>query len=157
MIDKSAYTKTKFKIELLDWICNKITDPFCSFVSEEEHKLCMANDTPQGFMVDNMIFKEGSNNLVIGCKPELLERAKEVWLLKLKVKEDWNRIEGYFRRIIARMDEVGQLYCYVPQFMHKALDEAFIDVRNKSPIPGIHPDPEIYKLISFYVMSRLVI
>ena len=109
MIDKSAYTKTKFKIELLDWICNKITDPFCSFVLEEEHKLCMANDSPQGFMVDNMIFKEGSNNLVIGCKPELLERAKEVWLLKLKVKEDWNRIEGYFRRIIARMDEVGQL------------------------------------------------
>ena len=47
MIDKSAYAKSKFKMELLDWICNKITDPFCSFVSEEEHKLCMANDTPQ--------------------------------------------------------------------------------------------------------------
>lgn len=156
----SSYTEpTKLQKEILiDWLLNSITDNFCTFVYNKEKQLCIDNDAPNGFMFNNMVFRE-SSNMVFYCKPELVETAKEVWELKQKVKRDWLYLENYFRKVFARITHYGQLYCYVPSFMHKNLDKVFSTtvLGEKTIIEGLMPEESMHKLISFYVMTRLVI
>lgn len=156
----STYTSVtpKLKRDLLDWLPNIITDEFCTFVHKRERQLCIDNDTPNGFMFNNMVFRE-SPHMSFTCKDELVETAKEVWELKQKIKRDFLYLENYFKKVLARITHLGQLYCYVPPFMHKKLDEIFTHaiIGEKSLIQGVKPDDSMMKLISFYVMSKLVI
>ena len=149
---------SRHKEDILDWLLNLITDNFCTFVHNKELQLCIDNNAPDGFMFNNMTFR-GTDRMVFTCKPELEETAKEVWELKQKVRRDWMYLENYFKRVLARMTNYGQLYCYVPSFMHNKLDEIFVhaSIGEKEPIRGMHPDESIHKLISFYVMTKLII
>ena len=150
----------RVKILILDWIVNTITDNFCTYVTGLEKKLCADNGSPNGFVFNNMHFKPGPYPNHFTCKPELEERAYEIWELKQKIYQDGLYLKAYFSKVLSKLTNSGQLYCYVPQFMHQKIDTVFPifskNMDDRRPIEGLEPDPEIFKLISFYVMTKLI-
>jgi hypothetical protein len=148
----------ELKDPLLRYLMATITNGFETFVHDRERKLCADNGTPNGFMFKHMTFREHSTNLAFTCKPELEDAAYEVWELKVKLKRDMAVLKCYFRSVLASISEPEELYAYVPKFMHLKLDSLFSEAVIAKKVEDTSVKNEaIFNLISFYVMSKLII
>lgn len=151
-----SFKRAENKTTVLNYILGAIMDDFHNYYVQQEHQLLVANETPTGFRVGAMHFGTGIG-YHLECKPELLDRAKEVWGIKQKYWHDRLKLTNYFQKILARCTSLSQLYCYIPTYLHPKLNELLKGPESlRVPIDDLEPDPEIIKLMDFYVMFRLL-
>ena len=145
------YKKAENKAHLLEYVLQSIVADFYGYYRKQLYQLLVDNQTPWIVHVD-------FNKKSIEWKEELLERVEELEEVGSKFKKDTLLLRNYFQKVLARCDNFCQLYCYIPSYFHPKLSEVLTGPESlKVPIQDLEPDPEMIKLIDFYVMFRLLV
>lgn len=145
------YKKAENKAYLLEYVLQSIIADFYGYYRKQEYQLLVDNQTPWILDID---FSKKS----IEWREDLLERVKELEGVESKFKKDTLLLRNYFQKVLARCDNFCQLYCYIPAYLHPKLNEVLKGSESlRVPIQDLEPDPEMIKLIDFYVMFRLLV
>lgn len=149
-IEERIYIKKKLVM--------KLTESYADYVEKLEIALCIDNGTPSGFNYDGKSFGMYSST-AFGIKEELKERAENIWIAKVKLADDRRKIDSYLARVLSRLNDYGQMYDVIPEYLHDTYTSMFSNPPKRTPEHLrliVYLDVDTKQIMDFHVMFRLV-